>query len=96
MLFSVTGNRKVIEVSVVQGISNQLYQTPWGEVYVRRDGSVQGPLKAAEIQDWIRMVKILFSNISVAKKEHMTQTLVTTQSVCSHNSVVVYKCRVNS
>ena len=34
----------------------QLYQTPRGDVYMRRDGSVQGPLKATDIQEWTRMV----------------------------------------
>ncbi len=49
-------NLKVIEVCVEPGISEQLYETGAGEVYIRRDGGVQGPLKASAIQDWTKMV----------------------------------------
>ncbi|XP_041933360.1 mediator of RNA polymerase II transcription subunit 15-like isoform X2 [Alosa sapidissima] len=31
-----------------------LYQTDLGEVYLRRDGSVEGPLSASAIQEWAR------------------------------------------
>uniref|UniRef100_A0A4W3JKT1 Schlafen AlbA-2 domain-containing protein n=1 Tax=Callorhinchus milii TaxID=7868 RepID=A0A4W3JKT1_CALMI len=31
-----------------------LYETDQGEVYVRRDGSVQGPLSGSSIQEWCR------------------------------------------
>ncbi|XP_055248808.2 schlafen-like protein 1 isoform X3 [Gorilla gorilla gorilla] len=32
----------------------QLYQTDQGEVFLRRDGSIQGPLSASAIQEWCR------------------------------------------
>lgn len=34
----------------------QLYQTDQGEVFLRRDGSIQGPLSASAIQEWCRQV----------------------------------------
>ncbi|XP_021354353.1 uncharacterized protein LOC110450897 [Mizuhopecten yessoensis] len=44
----------VLEVNVnVQEDTEVLYATG-GDVYVRRDGSIQGPLKGADIQDWTR------------------------------------------
>ncbi|XP_078146657.1 schlafen-like protein 1 [Centroberyx gerrardi] len=33
-----------------------LYQTDQGEVFFKRDGSVEGPLTAAAIQEWVRQV----------------------------------------
>jgi len=51
-----TADCKVIEICTSQGQPGVLYQTPRGEVFVRRDGSVQGPLKASEIQTWTRQV----------------------------------------
>uniref|UniRef100_A0A674ENL6 Schlafen like 1 n=1 Tax=Salmo trutta TaxID=8032 RepID=A0A674ENL6_SALTR len=33
-----------------------LYQTDQGEVFLRRDGSVEGPLSASAIQEWARQV----------------------------------------
>jgi len=47
-------NVKVIEVSVVAGASDRLYETPEGHVFMRRDGSLQGPLQARHIQEWTR------------------------------------------
>ena len=52
---------KVIEVEVEQGTAAQLYETDRGEVYIRRDGSVQGPLKASDIQEWTRIVSHIHS-----------------------------------
>ncbi|KAK2179944.1 hypothetical protein NP493_466g05029 [Ridgeia piscesae] len=49
-------NRKVLEITVKQTSMSSLYQTHHGHVFVRRDGSVQGPLKASDIQEWTRMV----------------------------------------
>lgn len=37
----------------------QLYQTDQGEVFLRRDGSIQGPLSASAIQEWCRQVRKL-------------------------------------
>jgi len=51
-----TADCKVIEICTSQGQPGVLYQTPRGEVFVRRDGSVQGPLRASDIQNWIRQV----------------------------------------
>ena len=50
---------KVVEICTSQGQPGVLYQTPRGEVFLRRDGSVQGPLKASEIQTWTRQVALL-------------------------------------
>lgn len=33
-----------------------LYETDQGEVYLRRDGSIQGPLSGSAIQEWCRQV----------------------------------------
>ena len=45
---------KVIEIKIEStvGLGCRLFETDKGEVYVRRDGSVQGPLKASQIIDW--------------------------------------------
>lgn len=34
----------------------RLYETDQGEVFLRRDGSVQGPLTVHDIQEWCRQV----------------------------------------
>ena len=47
----------MIEIMVKRGTASQLYETQHGDVYIRRDGSVQGPLKAGAIQEWTRMVR---------------------------------------
>nr|XP_004670548.2 schlafen-like protein 1 isoform X1 [Jaculus jaculus] len=47
---------KVLRLTVhskVQG-EPQLYETDQGEVFLRRDGSIQGPLSVGAIQDWCR------------------------------------------
>ncbi|XP_006812813.1 uncharacterized protein LOC102804229 [Saccoglossus kowalevskii] len=49
------GSLKVVKITVKEGISNTLYENGKGEVYIRRDGSIQGPLKAHEIKEWCRM-----------------------------------------
>ncbi|XP_064597719.1 uncharacterized protein LOC135464152 [Liolophura sinensis] len=50
-------NVQVIEIHVeAVGKPDRLYETQRGEVYIRRDGSVQGPLRASDIQEWTRMV----------------------------------------
>ena len=48
----------MVELGAWPGMSGQLYQTPAGDVYVRRDGGVQGPLHANDIQEWTRMVSL--------------------------------------
>lgn len=47
---------KVIKLDIDPGRPNTLYATPGGDVFIRRDGSVQGPLKPREIQEWCNMV----------------------------------------
>lgn len=37
-----------------------LYETDQGEVYLRRDGSIQGPLSGSAIQEWCRQVTFRF------------------------------------
>jgi len=59
-----TADCKVIEICTSHGQPGILYQTPQGEVYVRRDGTVQGPLKANEIQIWTRQVRENLSRFS--------------------------------
>lgn len=34
----------------------QLYETDQGEVFLRRDGSIQGPMAVHAIQEWCRQV----------------------------------------
>ncbi|XP_033640940.1 uncharacterized protein LOC117301153 [Asterias rubens] len=46
---------KVVAIDVKAGHSNMLYETPEGEVFIRRDGSVQGPLRAKDVQAWCRL-----------------------------------------
>ncbi|KAK3590426.1 hypothetical protein CHS0354_024375 [Potamilus streckersoni] len=47
-------NCKVIEITVEeQSIKDKLFETKQG-VFVRRDGSLQGPIKASHIQEWTR------------------------------------------
>ena len=46
---------KVLELSVVrQNIMTTLYATDKDSVYVRRDGSVEGPLRISQIVEWFR------------------------------------------
>ncbi|XP_020383179.2 schlafen-like protein 1 [Rhincodon typus] len=56
-----------------------LYETDQGEVYIRRDGSIQGPLSGSSIQEWCRQkwtveIKKLQDTIdSLVKQEHRLQ-----------------------
>ncbi|XP_055512601.1 LOW QUALITY PROTEIN: schlafen-like protein 1 [Leucoraja erinacea] len=56
-----------------------LYETDQGEVYIRRDGSVQGPLSGSSIQEWCRQkwtaeIKKLQDTIdTLVKEEHHLQ-----------------------
>ena len=51
---------KVLEVKVHRQLINvTLFETDKGDVFIRRDGSVQGPLKASQIIDWCRFNQIL-------------------------------------
>ena len=44
-------NVHVVEIAVeARSEDKPLYRTKHGEVFVRRDGSVQGPLKTAEVE----------------------------------------------
>uniref|UniRef100_F6WFK2 Schlafen AlbA-2 domain-containing protein n=1 Tax=Monodelphis domestica TaxID=13616 RepID=F6WFK2_MONDO len=50
---------KVIRLSVYGPRTHAeplLYETDLGEVYLRRDGSIQGPLSGSAIQEWCRQV----------------------------------------
>ncbi|XP_044291204.1 schlafen-like protein 1 [Varanus komodoensis] len=54
-----------------------LYETDQGEVYLRRDGSIQGPLTGSAIQDWCRQkwteeIKKLEAKIERLLKENET------------------------
>lgn len=47
---------KVLEVSVKRPVNtNVLYENDRGQVFVRRDGSIEGPLKATQIVEWCRI-----------------------------------------
>lgn len=46
----------MIEISVDKVDSQGLLYEAAGEVYIRRDGSVQGPLKPSGIQEWSKQV----------------------------------------
>lgn len=47
---------KVLEVSVnKQKLVNCLYETDKEKIYIRRDGSVEGPLKTSQIVEWCRV-----------------------------------------
>ncbi|XP_033726567.1 LOW QUALITY PROTEIN: uncharacterized protein LOC117316166 [Pecten maximus] len=48
----------VLEVSMKDLEDTDVLYATCGDVYVRRDGSVQGPLKGAEIQEWTRQVSL--------------------------------------
>uniref|UniRef100_A0A8D0GEZ4 Schlafen like 1 n=1 Tax=Sphenodon punctatus TaxID=8508 RepID=A0A8D0GEZ4_SPHPU len=57
---------KVIRLSVhppKQQAEPLLYETDQGEVYLRRDGSIQGPLSGSAIQEWCRQSDIAFGKI---------------------------------
>ncbi|XP_074656341.1 uncharacterized protein LOC141909676 [Tubulanus polymorphus] len=50
------GELKVIEIRVSKGeTQDQLYEYGQSEVYIRRDASLQGPLKASDIITWSKM-----------------------------------------
>ena len=49
----------VVTVNIPPGNTESLYETDRGEVYIRRDGSVQGPLKASQIMEWCRLRYIM-------------------------------------
>jgi len=76
-------NIRVVEVSVIAGESDRLYETPEGHVYMRRDGSLQGPLHAKHIQEWTRC-RILQEQ--KRKEEAITATLTNNQlQSCNEN-----------
>nr|XP_033810396.1 schlafen-like protein 1 [Geotrypetes seraphini] len=53
---------KVIQLTVhprKQAREPVLYDTDRGEVYIRRDGSIQGPLSGSAIQEWCRQVTLI-------------------------------------
>lgn len=64
-----------IEVKPVQYLQ-QLYVYK-GDAYIRRDGSLQGPLKAEHVQEWIKQQQALAPNPNVlsAQLEEMTKQL---------------------
>ncbi|XP_025932119.1 schlafen-like protein 1 [Apteryx rowi] len=81
---------KVIRLSI-QAPGSQgellLYETDQGEVYLRRDGSIQGPLSGSAIQEWCRQkwsgeLKKLEEKIEVLlkEKENLLQQLNQLQS----------------
>ncbi|XP_042296511.1 schlafen-like protein 1 isoform X2 [Sceloporus undulatus] len=70
---------KVIRLSIrpPQEPRDLLYETDQGEVYLRRDGSIQGPLTGSAIQEWCRQkwteeIKKLEMKIEILLKEKET------------------------
>uniref|UniRef100_A0A7M4EA56 Schlafen like 1 n=1 Tax=Crocodylus porosus TaxID=8502 RepID=A0A7M4EA56_CROPO len=57
-----------------------LYETDQGEVYLRRDGSIQGPLSGSAIQEWCRQKW----TAEVRKLEERIQTLVKENEKLQH------------
>ena len=73
---------KVLEVKIelIIRFESRLYQTDRGEVFVRRDGSVQGPLKASQIADWYTNHRTLQGrNAQSAKKQEARKADVSVQ-----------------
>ncbi|XP_071955631.1 uncharacterized protein [Antedon mediterranea] len=50
-----TCNLKVIKITVSAGTTTMLYSSPSGDVFIRRDGSLQGPLKGKDLQEMFHM-----------------------------------------
>ncbi|XP_069106874.1 uncharacterized protein [Argopecten irradians] len=50
----------VLEITVKSIDDTDVLYATCGDVYVRRDGSVQGPLKGAEIQEWTRQTLFVY------------------------------------
>ena len=73
---------KVLEVSVVRQnlMATNLYTTDKENVYLRRDGSVEGPLKVSQIVEWCRAH---FTNSSYKKLSQTQHTC----DVCDGNKV---------
>ena len=46
----------------VKGVKRQKHLYDFrGNAFLRRDGSLQGPLKARQVQEWTRMVRVIVS-----------------------------------
>eukprot|EP00794_Sanderia_malayensis_P018207 gene18207-20025_t len=72
---------KVLEIEVYnQTVSKQLYETDKGEVFIRRDGSVQGPLKASQIIEWCRLHQVNASENHQQVKNNMHGNMGTDES----------------
>jgi Divergent AAA domain. len=70
---------KVLEVSVVRQnlMTTNLYTTDKENVYLRRDGSVEGPLKVSQIIEWCRAhFTNDFTNANYNKKIHQAQQAI--------------------
>ncbi|XP_033117675.1 schlafen-like protein 1, partial [Anneissia japonica] len=48
-------NLKVIKITVGAVKTKMLYESPGGGVFIRRDGSIQGPLKTKDLQELCHM-----------------------------------------
>lgn len=60
----VTDNLQVLEIEVYPTKSQGRLYDFKGHIYMRRDGSLQGPLKGREVQEWIRTVRNINHNMS--------------------------------
>lgn len=67
---------KVLEIDIKRPARRDgcLFETDRGEVFIRRDGSVQGPLKASQIIDWCKRYNNLEQDSRVQKPEAMGVT----------------------
>ena len=84
--YDITSNSKnklkVLEVKIEPTIrfESRLFETDRGEVFVRRDGSVQGPLKANQIIDWYTNHMTLEErNTKTAQKQEASKSCVNAQ-----------------
>lgn len=79
---------KVIEVKVHHiEDSSTLYETNKGEVYIRRDGSIQGPLKASQILAWSRQ--------NINKNHHLERTQLRQEIVRKQDEIEMNMKLVN-
>ena len=58
---------KVLEVSVNKQNIGTLYENDQEKIYIRRDGSVEGPLKTSQVVEWCR---VNFSKMLANKETH--------------------------
>ena len=78
---------KVLEVSVYEPPNNpnSLYENDKGQVFVRRDGSVEGPLKTSQIVEWCRSKFTSNGNANRENHNNINSTLERLESNVKHS-----------